>query len=74
MRTLAPRASAVFREKANDANFLLSFAKIRPICAFRVKPCRKIKKMSSDLGKTMANDKHPPITNFSSDGNIEVFA
>ncbi len=53
MRTLAPRASAVFREKANDANFLLSFAKIRPICAFRVKPCRKIKKMSSDLGKTM---------------------
>jgi hypothetical protein len=22
----------------------------------------------------LANDKHPPITNFSSDGNIEVFA
>jgi hypothetical protein len=34
--------------KANSANFLLSFAKIRPVCAFRVKPCYKIKKMSSD--------------------------
>ncbi len=36
-----------------DANYLLSFAKIRPICAFRVKPCYKIKKMSSNLGKAL---------------------
>jgi hypothetical protein len=45
--------NANYAKKRMTRIFLLSFAKIRPICVFRVKLCYKIKKMSSDLGKTM---------------------
>jgi hypothetical protein len=45
--------NANYAERRITRIFLLSFAEIRPICAFRVKSCYKIKKMSSDLEITI---------------------
>ena len=50
-QTPAPRASTVLREKANDANFLMAFAKIRSLRAFRVMPVPQNQKFINGLCK-----------------------